>query len=135
MHLIQSYQVIKFWDWQSFKSSIKAQKTQIKSHKAADCLYPDVSSWPDFFCTVSFILRSNPSCFLLLAFHKRNNFLSIEPFLEFFNLESEEIPLRDFELDSESNIGETNLPGPNTGSIQLFKVFKKDFELFPENQF
>merc|ERR1711937_658096 len=94
---------------------------------AADCLYPDVSSWPDFFCTVSFILRSNPSCFLILAFHKRNNFLSIEPFLEFFKLESEEMPLRDFELDSESGIGGTNLPGPNTGSIQLFKVFKKDF--------
>ena len=58
---------------------------------AADCLYPDVSSWPDFFQTVSWVLRGNTGSELLLAFHKRNTFCILDPFLKFWNLESKSI--------------------------------------------
>lgn len=89
---------------------------------AADCLYPDVAGWPSFFYTVAVLLRDNPRAALFMTFHKRNSFCSIDPFIKHWKMSLEQIPLSSIDLDDEEDIGGTALPGPNTGSIQLYRI-------------
>ena len=103
---------------------------------AADCLYPDVSSWNDFFLTVVEILKKNESskCLLgtysifisfepiVLAFHKRSTSVELDPFFAYWKLNARVLPLSHFELDLEDDIGGTRLPGNNTGSIIIYEL-------------
>ncbi|CAG5085401.1 Oidioi.mRNA.OKI2018_I69.PAR.g10884.t1.cds [Oikopleura dioica] len=88
----------------------------------ADCLYPDVSSWNDFFLTVVEILKKNESSKCLLAFHKRSTSVQLDPFFAYWKLNARVLPLSHFELDLEDDIGGTRLPGNNTGSIIIYEI-------------
>ena len=64
----------------------------------------------------------NLGCELLMAFHKRNSFCTLDPFFKYWKLIAITIPLCSLDLDDEDDIGGTGLPGPNTGSIQLYRI-------------
>ena len=112
------------WNNQSEIDEVLAQSPNLKLVIAADCLYPDLSNWPSFFFTLFALLNSNSNCHpkALIAFHKRNSFQTFQPFLDFWKLKARLIPLSCMGLDLEDNIGGTKLPGPNTGSVQLYEI-------------
>jgi len=89
---------------------------------AADCLYPDVSSWNDFFQTTVLLLKKSERSFCLLAFHKRSSSVLLEPFFTYWKLNAQILPLTNFDLALEDDIGGTRLPGNNTGSIIIYQL-------------
>ena len=94
----------------------------IKLILAADCLYPDMSAWPDFFCTLAQFCSLPSRPVALVAFHKRNGQQTLEPFVSYWKLKLDPIPLNELDLEKSENIGTTRLPGPSTGSIILYRI-------------
>ena len=97
-------------------------KSPIKLILAADCLYPDMSAWPNFFCTLFQLLSSPSKPVALVAFHKRSGQQTLKPFLDYWKLKMEILPLSELNLDKNDNIGGTRLPGSSTGSIILYRI-------------
>ena len=96
---------------------------------AADCLYPDMSAWPSFFATMASFVYSSNRPFGLVALHKRNGQMTLDPFLTYWRLKAEHIPLVDLGLEKEDNIGTTGLPGSSTGSIILYKITASEYNV------
>ena len=71
---------------------------------AADCLYPDMSAWPSFFATMASFVYSSNRPFGLIALHKRNGQMTLDPFLTYWRLKAEHIPLVDLGLEKEDGI-------------------------------
>ena len=104
------------------KPIVDSLANPIKLLLAADCLYPDMSAWPDFFCTLAQFCALPSRPVALVAFHKRNGQQTLEPFVSYWRLKLEPIPLSELDLEKSENIGGTRLPGPSTGSIILYRI-------------